>query len=168
MEENELKAIKIRNPEYIGVLGPFINSFLERVDIPDVTYESMYSALVTTAQHGAHMTAMNMRDGAEFWVVLDSDDKPVAFAHWHVKPLPSIGTVSCDYIFSWNRKKDPVRLLLKELTKFAFDHNCPKIMATLTNEAVFQVFEKVGRYMGYKTDRLPTINIVVTKNGQQS
>ena len=166
-EEKELKAVKITNPDYLGLMGPFINSFLERVPLNGITYETMYAGLAATVQHGRNRKEQGLRDVAELWVVFE-DDKPIAFAHWHVKPLPYVGTVRCDYIFSWNRKKDPVRLLMKEFVRFAKDNRCLRIDATLQNEPVYKVFEKVARHMGLEIVRDNTINVMVKVNGKRS
>ena len=59
--EGEFKAVKISNPNWLGSLGPQINSFYEKVQTPTITYETLYTYFLRSVQYGG--------ERAEFWVV---------------------------------------------------------------------------------------------------
>jgi hypothetical protein len=160
--EEEIKVIKIENPEYIGVIAPFINGFLEKVAIPGVTYESLYTFLSQTVQMGQAQKHMGLRDTQELWVVLDGK-KPLAFARWFVMGLPYLGCVSCDIIYSWNRKAEPVKLLIEKFRQFSYDHRSPMGYIDAHNEALFKVFKKYAEEYGYEVNRTEKVNFTVRK-----
>jgi hypothetical protein len=153
----ELKAVKITNPMWLGNLGKFIAGFLDKVPVVGISYETLYTYFAGTVQHGGSMTPMNMRDGREFWVVF-KDSKPIAFAHWFVKGPPYIGTVYMDYIFSWNTKKEPVQLLLEKFGEFGVDHRAKYWEADAANERVFSVFKNAADRLGYEVVQTNRIN----------
>ncbi len=164
-DDAKLIAIQVKNHKYLGLIAPQIKAFLDRAPEPNVRYETLYYFLECSVQHGINMSPIGMRDASELWVICEQEKEsvPIALAHWHIRPppCPAVGAARCDYIYSWNRKKEPVRMLMKEFVKFAKDHRCTLIDATLANEAVFKVFNKIATDLGYKFERLPTINIAV-------
>lgn len=160
--EGKLKKVKITNPFYLGTVAPFISDFLKKVPIPGVTYESLYTYFANTVQHGAASMDANVRNKAEFWVVFE-DDAPIAFAHWFVKGLPTIGMVHCDFIYSWQRKKDPANLLLDEFKRFGEDHRAQIWEADATNKAVYEVLKRACESRGMVVTETGQINFVVTR-----
>ena len=145
------KMIKISNPKWLGILGPQIQTFCDKLNLDTITYETLYTYFVRTVQHGG--------DNIEFWVVL-KDNEPIAFAHWFVNGLPHYGAVSCDYIHSWNRMREPIELLLDKFIEFGKKHHAPIYTGTATNEAVFRVFRKAALKIGYKLEKTPWIDFM--------
>lgn len=159
---DKLRTLKITNPFWLGQVTPFVKEFTQKVPMPGVTYESFYTFLAQTVQHGQNATATNMRDGAEFWVVFDGN-KPIAFARWYIKPLPAIGVVSCDVMYSWNRAKEPARMLMQEFAKFGIDHHSTLYEADATNETVFQVLKNASSELGYESTKSEQVNFTLRK-----
>lgn len=159
----ELKLIKVTNPFYLGVAGPFVSEFLKKVPVAGVTYESLYMHFANTVQHGAVSLQKGIRDNAEFWLVLE-DDKPIAFGHWYVKGLPSTGTVFCDFIYSWQRKKDPAGMLFDEFKKFGIDHRAQIYEACATNAVVFKVLSNAAVKRGMTVHETNWNHFVMVRN----
>lgn len=148
---DEYKLIKISQPEWLGYLAPQIKTFAEKLDLSTITYETLYTYFLRTIQHGG--------DNIEFWVVF-KEDQPIAFAHWYVNGLPQRGAVSCDYIHSWNRMREPIKLLLDKFIEFGKNHHAPIYTGTATNEAVFRVFRKAALKIGYKIEKTSLIDFM--------
>ena len=144
MEEGELKLIKITQPEWLGYLAPQIKIFTEKLGVDTITYETLFTYFLKTVQFGG--------DVAEFWVVF-KDDHPIAFAHWFVSSLPHRGLVSCDYINSWNRMRQPVEMLLERFIEFGKEKRAPIYAGTAINETIFRVFRKAARKLNLKLER---------------
>ena len=149
----ELTKLKITNPFWLGQIGPFLSEFLKKVSVPGVTYESLYTHFANTVQHGAVALDQNVRDNAELWVVFEENEagnNPIAFGHWFTKGPPFIGTVFCDFIYSWQRKKEPAGLLYDEFLKFGVDHRAKIWEAVAANDAVFKVLSRAASQRGLK------------------
>jgi hypothetical protein len=145
----EFKLAKITNPNWLGILAPQIKIFCEKLNLPTITYETLYTYFLRTIQHGG--------DNIEFWVVL-KDDEVIAFAHWFVNGLPQRGAVSCDYIYSWNRMREPIELLIEKFIKFGKENHAPIYTGTAIGEAVFRVFRKAGAKQGLKFEKTSLID----------
>lgn len=156
----DLKKIKITNAFWLGKVAPFIAEFLKKVEMIGVTYEGLYTYFANTVQNGDMAKQQGVRDRGEFWVVMD-DTTPIAFAHWFVKGLPFFGTVHCDFIYSWQRKKDPANLLLDEYQKFGEDHRAQFWEADATNRAVFEVLKRACGKRGMEVQETGQINFMV-------
>jgi len=150
----ELKIFKISNPNWLGVLGPQIKNFADKINLPTMTYETLYTYFVRTVQHGGKV--------AEFWVVMN-DEQPIAFAHWYVCDLPHRGVVFCDFLYSWNRMREPVIMLFDEFFKFGKEHHCPIYKGTAVNETVFRVFRKAASKRGYYLHRTELVDFLGRK-----
>jgi hypothetical protein len=153
VEENEpeFKIIRITNPNWLGVLAPQIKTFSDKLEIPSVTYETLYTYFLRTVQHGGEM--------AEFHVVFKNEE-PIAFGHWFVNDLPHRGMVFCDWIHSWNRMREPVVLLLDKFIAFGKAKHAPIYKGTAINEAVFRVFRKAASKRGYKLEVTSLVDFV--------
>ncbi len=138
--EGQLKIEKITNPNWLGVLGPQIKIFSDKINLPTITYETLYTYFLRTVQHQG--------DVAQFWVVF-KDDEAVAFAHWFVCDLPHRGVVFVDYIHSWNRMREPVVMLLDKFIEFGKQKHAPIYKGTALNETIFRVFRKAASKKGY-------------------
>ena len=140
--EPEFKAVLITNPLYIGKLGPRLQAYAKKLNVPGVTYETIYGFLVETVQRFA-----NIR---ELWVVYDQQGEPQAFAHFSVAGLPRIGTVNMDEFYSWVKDIVVTEHLLSAWIDFGKRHNCPLYMATTANQAVIRYARTRGAKRGYK------------------
>ena len=152
--EGEFKAVKISNPNWLGSLGPQINSFYEKVQTPTITYETLYTYFLRSVQYGG--------ERAEFWVVFKGEE-PIAFAHWFVCDLPHRGVVFCDYMYSWNRMREPVELLLDEFIAFGKKKHAPIYKGTAINESVYRVFRKAASKRGFEFEITPLIDFIGRK-----
>lgn len=159
---DELRAVKITNPFWLGKVAPFINDFLKKIHIPGVTYETLYTYLASTVQNGAVSIEDGVRDRAELWVVFEDKD-PVAFGHWFVKGLPTIGMVHCDLLYSWQRKREPANLLFDEFKRFGIEHRAQIWEADASNRVVFEVFKKACESRGltvYESDKITFMGVI--------
>jgi hypothetical protein len=159
----ELKIVKITNPFYLGKTGPFVAEFLKKVPVAGVTYETLYTHFANTVQHGQIALQQGVRDKAEFWVVLD-EGKPIAFAHWFVKGVPYIGTVMCDFVYSWQRKKEPAGMLFDEFKRFGLDHRAQIWESCATNNSVFQVLKNAALERGMDVHETNWNHFVMVRN----
>jgi len=152
--ENELKIVKITNPNWLGVIGPQIKAFAEKINLPTLTYETLYTYFVNSIQFGG--------ENSEFWVVM-KDEEVLAFAHWFVCGLPHRGVVFCDFVHSWNRMREPVQMLLDEFIEFGKKKRCPYYKGTAVNEPVFRVFRKAASKRGYELNKTELIDFIGRK-----
>lgn len=154
--EQEIAVIKVTDPKWVGYLAEPIKQFCEKVSMPTIRYETLYTYFINTVQFGA--------DKAELWVAhVVNDYKPIAFANWYVKGLPHIGAAEIGYIYSWNRAKVPTRLLLDQFLKFAYENRCTVYTGDLINESVYRVFEKAAEERGIALTRTGLINFYGTR-----
>ena len=139
--EGELKIGKVTDPVWLGKLGPEIKTFAEKLNLPTITYETLFTYFANTVQFGE-----SAGDKIQFWMVYQDDGgfTPVAFAHWFVCGLPHRGVVFADFIYSWNRMREPVVMLLDKFVKFGIENHAPIYKGTAINETVFRVFRKAA------------------------
>ena len=156
-ETKELKCYRINNVHWMAALAEPIIKYTEILKHPTITSQSMHMYLANIA------AAATQTDLIELWGVFDGD-QCTAFANWCVKTGPYIGTVYMENIYSWNRKREPVELLLKEWVKYGErKFSRPYYMADLVNESVMKVFEKYVTDLGYEYKRTGTINVIGKK-----
>jgi len=149
-----MEALRITNPNWLGVLGPQIKTFEEKISLPTITYETLFTYFSRTIQFGG--------DSTEFWVVMDGDEN-LAFAHWFVCGLPHRGVVFCDFIYSWNRMREPVEMLLDGFIEFGKKHRAPIYKGTALNESVFRVFRKAASKRGIELNKTKLIDFIGRK-----
>ena len=147
----KLKLVNITNPNWLGIIGPQIKDFAKRVNLPTITYETLYTYFLRTIQYA--------RGQAEFHVVMSGDDI-VAFAHWFVCDLPHRGVVFMDWIYSWNRMREPVQMLVDRFIEFGKQNHAPIYKGTALNEAVFRVFRKAASKRGYDINKTELIDFL--------
>ena len=158
-----MKALKITNPEYLGLLAESIQKFVEKVQIPGIRYETLYTYFVESIRNGFVQKQMHGSELEEFWVVMDDDEKPSAWGHWFKRGVPYNATVECDYVFSWGDKRQALRCLIDELEQFAARHRSPLIIGTSVNTIVFNHLVKVGKMKGYEVLNINSINFIARK-----
>lgn len=131
----ELRAQKITNPRYLVNVAPDVKSYVDKIDSVGVNYEALMSYFYNSVQFGNHTKT-------EFWVVYEKN-KVVGFAHWGVKPPPlHIGHVGCDFIYSHNRRREPIELLVDEFIEFGKTQRCTLYEFTTYNKSIFDVINK--------------------------
>jgi hypothetical protein len=158
-----MKAIQITNPEYVGLLAEPLQKFAAKVNVPGVRYETLFTYFVESIRNGMIQKQLNGAELQEFWVVLDDEQQPVAFAHWFKRTVPFVATVELDYMFSWGAKGVATGLLADELIKFASRHRSPQIIGTAINAIVFNHLVKVAKQRGYEVINSQSIHFSVRK-----
>jgi hypothetical protein len=158
----EIKLIKVKNPLFVGEIAAPIKDFNDKLNIPTITYETLYGYFCNTVQFGG--------DRAEFWIAYTdtvenelSKYVPLAFSHWFVKGLPHRGVVYCDFIYSWNRMREPISLLIDEFLKFGTKMNAPYYEGEAINETVFRVFRKSAFKKGLELNKTNLTNFLGRK-----
>ena len=139
-------------------MGPMIDAFNKKIKIPGITYESLYTYFANNIQFGG--------DKAEFWIVYEGEregEKPVGFGSWCVRGLPHIGKVCCDFLYSSNRRREPVELLINEFEKFGLKHRAPIYEAFAISEELFRVHKLAATRKGYEITRMKTVNFLGRK-----
>lgn len=145
-KEPEVKIVKITSPQWVGYLAEPIKEFCNKVNVPTIRYETLYTYFVNVVQFGG--------TASELWAAhFENDFAPIAFANWYVKGLPHVGAAEIGYIYSWNRAKVPVGLLIDQFIKFGFENRCNVYTGDIVNEAVWKVFDKAAADRGIKLNR---------------
>ena len=142
-------------------MGPKINEYCKYLKEQQITYESLFSYLAMSIQHGRCNDGK--ADTSEFWVVFSDDGKPKAFAHWFVRPLPHLGKVYMDGIYSWAKTPRVVSLLIDEFLEFGKRHRSSIYEADCVNEKVFGIITKYADEKGYDFKNTGTINSIGRK-----
>jgi len=150
-----MKTQKITSPLWLGSIGPKIHEYSKFLKEQQITYESLYSYLAMSIQSGRR--GDGRPDMSEFWVVF-TEGKPRAFAHWVVRPLPHIGKVYMDGIYSWAKTPKVISLLLDEFIEFGKRHRSPIYEADAVNEKVYDIFTKYATEKGYEITRTNSIH----------
>ena len=144
-----MKAVKVTDPRWIGIIGPEIKSYVKKINAGNVTYEGMFVYFQRAVQFGG--------DKTELWVVMD-DDKPVAFGHWFVRDVPCNGTVYFDQIYSWTRSIEPVDLLIQAFKRFAVRSNATIYEFDLVNNKVAEAIESRCKKNNIHCQRTSRVN----------
>lgn len=156
----ELKVQRINNVHWMSYLAEPIIKLAEILKHPTITPQSLH-------MHLSRIVEMSQStDMVELWGVFDEDWNCVAFADWCVRTSPYIGTVYLEYAYSWNRKREPFKLLLEEWIKYGERKFAkPFYMGDVINESVMKVFDRVAKDFGYEYKRSSLINVTGWKNG---
>ncbi|MHC4292660.1 MAG: hypothetical protein ACYSTX_00065 [Planctomycetota bacterium] len=152
--EQDFEIIKITNPNWLGVIGPQIQSFTKKINLPNITYETLFTYFINTIQYGG--------DAAEFHVTMEGKS-PVAFAHWFVCGLPHRGAVYMDWIYSWTKKQRAVSLLVDEFVEFGKKQHAPIYKGQAISLSVYRLFRKLSSEKGYKLDKTSLIDFIGRK-----
>lgn len=147
-----MKIQKITNPHYLGLLAPKIERYAKKINIPGITYETLYTYFCNIAQMGGNQSEVVM--------AMDDNGKTVAFACWYVMPLPYTGTVHFDHIYSWDKTGEAVDLLTKEYVNFAKKNNCVYMGATLINTKIAERMKKLGKENGLNIEGAKSVNLI--------
>ena len=145
-----MKAVKVTDPRWIGIIGPEIKAYVKKIGASNVTYEGMFVYFQRAVQFGG--------DKTELWVVMNDEEKPVAFAHWFVRDVPCNGTVYFDQLYSWTRAIEPVDILINEFVKFAERSRATIFEFDLVNEKVASVIESRCAKNGIFCQRTGRVN----------
>jgi len=123
----------------------------------DIQYETLYTCLAQAIQ-SAQIQQLE-HDVSEFWVVL-YENKPKAFAHWSVRPLPYTGAVYMDGIYSWSKSYKAVELLIDQFIEFGRQHRATVYQADVLNDKLFQLFKKYANKKGFSWENTGLIQCV--------
>ena len=155
-DEPQIKLLQIKDPTWVGYLAGPISDYCDRVKIPSIRYETLYSYLVQTVQFGGSVN--------ELWIAhYEGDYKPIAFCNWYVKGLPHVGAAEIGHLYSWNRARVPVGLLIDQFLKFAHENRCTLYTGDLVNEAVWRVVQRAATERGLSITKTERINFYATR-----
>jgi hypothetical protein len=156
VEMAKLEVIEIQNPRWLGYIAPYINGFYEKTkaQLPTICYETLYAYF--------EQSVSLPNAPSEFWVAKKGDDI-FAFAHWYKCGLPHTGVVFMDFLYSWNRMREPVQMLMDKYYEFGKKQRCTVYKGTAVNEPVFRVFRKAAARRGYELERTPLIDFIGRK-----
>jgi hypothetical protein len=150
-----MQATKITQPLWVGNhLGPKIDSYVKKLNMPGITYESMCIYFTNTVQFGM--------DNSEFWVVFE-EGKPMAFGQWNIMPLPYIGSTYFGNIYSWTKNQEPVDLLIEELIKFGVKHRTVIFYCDVLDEIVGRRLEIACNKLKYACSKSDARRYTVIK-----
>lgn len=158
----KFEAVKITNVHWLGVVAPFIKSFLDKVEIPGIHYETLYTYLANIVQNGHLASQRGTRDTSEFWCVFE-DGKVVAFASWHITMVPVVGCVYCDFVHSWQTKKIPVQMLADEFVRFGKDMRAKYWKGDAINDRVYEVLKNCLEKNGLSVNKTPMVHLWAEK-----
>mgnify|MGYP006909288472 CR=1 FL=1 len=160
-KQSEIKIVKVTDPRWVGYLAEPIKQYIEKINIPTITYETLYTYFVQVVQGGG--------DVNELWAShYENDYKPIAFCNWYVKTLPHFGAAEIGHIYSWNRAKVPVSLLIDEFLEFAYRNRCPIVTGDIVNDAVWKVFDKLATRKNLSLTKTEQINFYGKKVGNSN
>jgi len=148
-----LKAIRINNAAWIPALAEHIEQFCRRAHVDGVQPGNLQTYFAQVAQLGHTW-------GAEFWVVIDDSDQPVAFACWQVSPLPNIAKVYCLAVHSWTKDTTATDLLADEFIKFGDSKNARWWSADFVGKANVRLFKQKMEKRGLSMKESNVINCV--------
>ena len=150
----DLKPVQITNPVWLGYLSEGIQVLTKRINVPTITYETLYTYFLHAIQNGGGFS--------EFWVVM-ADDLVYTSAHWFVRGLPHRGVVTCDFIHACRNRKDATLLLANEFYNFGVRHRCPYYEGMAINEKTYRVFRKMASLRGFEFVKIEMINFLGKK-----
>ncbi len=150
-----MKALKANNPLYIGQIAKRVQEYFKKINMPGMTYETLYSYFTGIIQHG--------REAAEFWMVFDDNNQPLGFAVFTVMPIPYIGMVHFDHIYVWAKEMGASGLLVDEFIKFSEKHNAPLGDITARNKATLRLFKKMVEKKGFTVIENERVNFVARR-----
>ena len=136
-----MKTYKVTNAHYLATIAPRIQQLRDKLDIPSITYEGLFTFFATSIQFGA--------GNSEFVIVFD-EGKPTAFAHWYALGLPHSGRVFCDYVYSWGKKHDALEMLYKEFVEFGKKKRAVYYGGCAINEKTLSIFKKTSEDLGFE------------------
>ena len=158
-----MKIQKITNPQWLLTIAPKILEYSKYLKEQQISYESLCTYLAMSIQSGRREDGKP--DMSEFWVC-SNEGKPRAFAHWFVRPIPHLGKVYMDGIYSWAKTPRVVSLLIDEFLEFGKRHRSPIYEADCINEKVFNIITKYANEKGYDFKNTGSIHSIGRKKGE--
>jgi hypothetical protein len=154
-----MQIFKLTNPLYIGEIAPLIQAFYDHVKrtskYEGISYESLYTYLVQAIQFGGEIS--------EVWVAIDDENKPIAFAKWHVCGPPHYGKVYVEFLYSKVKDKKVSVELIKEFVKFGEKHRAPYYSYDAVNPAVAKRLMAISEEVGVPCHETGVVNFVGRK-----
>ena len=154
--EPKLEVIEVTNPRWLGYIAPHINEFYQKtkIQLPTIRYETLYAYF--------EQSCGSINIPSEFWVAKKGDDV-LAFAHWFKCGLPHTGVVFMDFVYAWNRMREPVQMLIDKYIEFGKKQRSTIYKGTAVNESVFRVFRKAASRRGYNLEKTELIDFLGRK-----
>jgi hypothetical protein len=151
-----MKALKINNPEYMGLLGPRIQEYAKKLAIPGFTYEGLFVYFRNVIRAGGEIS--------EFWTVFDDNGEPLGFANWQLLGIPRDSTVSFTHYYIWDKRKAEVSdSIIQEFLNFKNKHNATFVDVVAQNQAGFKLFAKLFKEAGFDILENDRINFIARR-----
>lgn len=138
-----MQTVKVNNPLYLGRIAQRIQEYYRRINPVGITYETLYAYLCNIVQYG--------QQAMEFYIALDDESQPVGFAVFTIMPLPYVGMVHFDHIYTWGKHSGVTNALVDEAERFADKHNARLMDLTFANPAVTRLFKRLIQKRGNLT-----------------
>ena len=152
---SEVKLTKINNPMFIANIGPMVQEFVKRIEVPNVSYEAMVYLLQNRVQFGG--------DAAEVWLAQNETDY-LGWAAWRLCDAPLVSTVYMDYIYTKGNRKDVSTMFAKEFTKFAEKNNAIWLtMDVVKSGKLLEHFKNIAQEIGFEMKINPWFPCLATK-----
>lgn len=150
-----MNLTKITSAMYIANFAPMVQKFVERVGLPNISYESMVYLLQNRAQHGG--------DLFEVWLAYNETEN-LGWASWRVCDAPLVATVYLDYIYTKGNRKDVTKAFAEEFTKFAKKNNAVWFtMDVVKSGKLLEHFKGIAKEMGFEIKVNPWFPCLATK-----
>lgn len=150
-----MKLQKITNPLWLPAIAPKVDEFAREINSPAVSYQSLFMYFQQAVQYGQNMPTQN-----EFWVVVDDNNEPQAFAHWYVCGLPQAGMVFCDFVYSWIKDRKPIELIMQEFIKFGKRNRCTLYDGMALDEKRYRLFRRLFAKYNMNVERKDYVNFI--------
>lgn len=166
MEERNSELIigRLNDLRWFGNLSEYLMKYAAKLDIKNMPHQALYTYLYDSARRCWEQEMKGTKPLEELWLVYEEiENQPIkvyAFAHWFFCPLPKLGTVFIDHIFSWNTSKEPAEMLIDKFLEFGKNHGCIWYEWSAINERVCKVFEGIANKKGYDVKRGTSIKCV--------
>ena len=139
---SDVNIEKITNAAWVVHLGPLVEKFVQRAELPNVSYHSLVHVLQERAQFGG--------EAVELWVARN-ETETFGWASWRVALPPLIATVYWDYLYTIGNRKDITRMFAAEFIRFKNKHNAIYIKMDVTKHGkVLKHFQEMAKEQGYE------------------
>jgi hypothetical protein len=154
-----MELMKVTNGEWLMTqMGEHIERFAREMDIPGIHGPSLFAHFARVAQYGG--------EREEFWVVLDDNGKPIAFANWNTLGLPHVSKVYMGFMHSWARPEEATRMLGEEYLRFGEKHRAVWYVYETMSEAITRLLRRELGKKGFELKETGIINCISWRAGE--
>jgi hypothetical protein len=150
-----MKLEQINNAMFIANIAPMVQKFVERIEVPNVSYEAMVYLLQNRAQYGGNLS--------EVWIAYN-DTEHLGWASWRVCDATLVSTVYLDYIYTKGNRKDISKAFAEQFTKFAEKNNAVWLtMDIVKSGKLLEHFKNIAKEIGFEIKVNPWFPCLATK-----